>query len=93
MQGVAVAVVEGEANEAAGEIALAQAAMHLVEADQVQIGTAQILDHAGEEARRDLKQAIGLEAVGPRRAHMVQGQDRADAARRKASSARYAPLK
>ena len=33
-----------------------------------------------EKARRDLEQAIGLEAVGPRRAHVVQGQNDADAA-------------
>jgi hypothetical protein len=77
---VAIAVVEGEADEAPLEIALRHAAVHLVEADEVDVGAAQKLDHAGEEARRDLEQAIGLEAVRPRRADVMKRQNDADPA-------------
>ena len=77
---VAIAVVEGETHEAPAEIALGHAAVHLVEADDVDARAAQELDHAGEEARRDFQEPIGLEAIGPRRAHMMQRQDRADPA-------------
>ena len=54
--------------------------MHFVEADEVEAGAAQQLDNAGEKPRRDLEQPIGLEAAGPRRADVVQGQNDADAA-------------
>ena len=79
-QRVAVAVVERETDEAPGEIAFRHAAVHFVEADEVEAGAAQQLDDAGEKPRRDLEQPIGLEAAGPRRADVVQGQNDADAA-------------
>ena len=79
-QRVAVAVVEREADEAPGEIAFRQAAVHFVEADEVEAGAAQQRDDAGQKPRRDLEQPIGLEAAGPRRADVVQGQNDADAA-------------
>ena len=47
LQSVAIAVVEGEADEAAGKIALGQAAVHLVEADQIDAGAAQIFAPRG----------------------------------------------
>ena len=77
---VAITVVEGDADEAAAEIALGHAAVHLVEADGVNVRSAQQLDHAAEKPRRDFEDAIGLEAIGPRRADVMQRQDRADAA-------------
>ena len=80
LQDVAIAVVEGEADEAAAKIARGQAAVHLVERDHVDARAAQQLDHAGQKPRRDFKEPIGLEAVGPRRPHVMHGQNGADAA-------------
>ena len=54
--------------------------MDLVEWDDVDVRAAQSADHVFEELRRDLQQAVRLERVRARRAHMMQGQDRADAA-------------
>ncbi len=74
---VAIAVVEGQAHEAALEIVLGQAPVHLVEADDIDARAAQQFHHPGEKARRDLKQPIGLEQIGPRRAHVMERQDHA----------------
>ena len=68
-------------------VALAQAAVHFVEADEIEPGTAQVFDHAGEETRRHLEQPVGLELVGPPRAHVMQGQDRPDPAQHRAQRA------
>ena len=38
------------------------------------------LDHAGKKARRDFKDAVGLEAIRPRRPHVMQRENDADAA-------------
>ncbi len=80
MQRIAVAVVEGEAHEAAAEIAFGHAAVHLVECDHVDARAAQELDHAVKEARRDFEKPVGLEAVGPWGPNVMHGQDGADAA-------------
>jgi hypothetical protein len=53
--------------------------MHLVEADEVEPGAPQIPHNARKKARRDFKEAIGLKTIGPRRPHVMQRQDRADA--------------
>ena len=55
--------------------------MQLVEADHVDARAAQELDDAAEEARRDFEHMVGLEAVRPQRAHVVQRQNDADAAK------------
>ena len=55
--------------------------MHFVEADEVlEAGAAQQLYDAGEKARRDSRLTVGLQAAAPRRPHVVQGQNDADAA-------------
>ena len=85
---VAITVVEGEANEA-GEIALVR---RRCTSSRLTTSTPSgaIPDHAAEKARRDFEDTIGLEAVGPRRAHMVQRQDCADAGDER-RDAEYAP--
>src|SRR5712692_5366910 len=78
LQGVAVAVVDSEADETPSEIPFRQAAMHLVEADKVEARTPQVPDHVLQEARRHLEQPVGLEPVEPGRPHVVEGEDGAD---------------
>ena len=80
MQRVAIAVVDGNADEPAAEVALHQAPMHLVEADEIEPRAPQIAQHVLEEIRRHLEQPVGLEPVGPRRPHVVQREDRPYAA-------------
>ena len=58
--------------------------MHLVERDDVDVRAAQFADHVFEELRRNLEQAVRLERVRARRAHVMQGQDRANAAEQRA---------
>ena len=77
---IAIAIVECDADETAGEIALGHAAVQFVERNEIDAGTAQLSDDALEELRCDFEQPIGLEAVGPRRTDMMQRQDGADAA-------------
>src|SRR5262249_6260591 len=77
---VAVAVVEGDAGETTAEILLREPAVHLVERDQIDILAAQPTDDAREKLRRDLELPVRLETVAPRRTHVMQHQDRADAA-------------
>ena len=80
LQIVAIAVVEGEADEAAAEIALGHSPVHLVERDDVDVGAPQSRQHVVEELRRDFQQPVRLERVRARRPHVMQRQDRADAA-------------
>jgi hypothetical protein len=77
---VAIAVVEGKANKTPTKIALDQAPVHLVEADDIEPGAAQVGDDAAEKARRDFEQPIGLEAARPRRPHVMERQNGPDAA-------------
>src|SRR6266566_5113416 len=86
-QRVAIAVVEGEAGEAPREIARAEPAMHLVERDELDAGTANGFDRRFQEPGRDLQQPVRLEAVVAARAHVMQGQDRADPADERAQPA------
>src|SRR6266478_1233383 len=86
-QRVAIAVVEGEAGEAPREIARAEPAMHLVERDELDAGTANGFDRRFQEPGRDLPQPVRLEAVAAARAHVMQGQDRADPADERAQPA------
>ena len=51
LQIVAIAVVEGEADEAAAEVALGQPPVHLVERDDVDVGAPQPAQHVVEELR------------------------------------------
>ena len=81
---VAIAVVEREAYEAAAEILFLQPAMRLVERDNVDVRAAQFADHVFEELRRNLEQAVRLERIRARRAHMMQGKDRANTANQRA---------
>ena len=77
---VLVAVVEGEADEAALEVAGDEAAVHLVERDDIDAGALELAQQPLEELRRHLQQPVGLEGVAARRAHVMHGQDGADAA-------------
>ena len=77
---VAIAVVEREAYEAAAEILFLEAAMRLVERNNVDVRAAQFADHVFEELRRNLEQAVRLERLRARRAHVMQGQDCANTA-------------
>src|SRR6266446_5640862 len=63
LQGVAVAVVNGDADEAPLKVALDEATMHLVEADEIEPCLAQIAYHVFEEARRHFEQPVGLEPL------------------------------
>ena len=64
LQRVAIAVVDGQADEAPAEVAFGQAAVHLVEADEVEARAAQVADHVVEKARRHFEQPVRLEPVG-----------------------------
>src|SRR5262249_17161741 len=77
---VAVAVVERKANELAPENSFAQAAMHLVERNEVDAGAAQAQHQPLEEVGRHLEQTVGLERRWSGRAHVMQREDGADAA-------------
>ncbi len=83
LQEVAIAVVEGDADEAALEIALHQAAIHLVERDDVEVGTLQAPDHGRKKARRHLEQTVRLEGAAPGGPHVMQRQDRAYALKKR----------
>ena len=80
---VAVAVIEGEADEGLAVVALGQAEMRLVERDDLEAGGAHLGDHLLEEIRRHLQDAVRLEAAGLLRAHVMQHEDGADAARQR----------
>src|SRR6202008_1866718 len=81
---VAIAVVDGDADEAAPEIAFGQAAMHLVEPDNIESRVLELPDQALEEAGRHLEEAIGLEPVRAWRPHVVQREDHPDTAHERA---------
>jgi hypothetical protein len=53
--------------------------VHLVERDDVDATTLQPPQQTLEEHGRDFEQPVRLERVGPRRAHVMQCQDAADA--------------
>ena len=76
---IAIAVVEGEDDEAAPEIAFREAPVGLVERYDLIVGDADGSQQVVEEFRRDFEVQIRLEPVGARRTHMMEGQDRADA--------------
>ena len=80
---VAIAVVEREADEAAAEILLLEPAVHFVERDDIDVRAAQAADHVLEKFGRDLQQPVRLKRIRARRAHVMQGQDRADAAQQR----------
>ena len=79
LQRVAITVVDRDCDEAARKIALDQPAMHLVEADEIDIAAAQVAQHVVEKLRRDLKQPVRLKQLGSWRPHMMQRHDRANA--------------
>ena len=79
LQIVAIAVVEGEADEAAAEIALGQPPMHLVERDDVGVGAPQPGEHVVEKLRRDFEQPVRLERV----ARAAAAHDAASGSRRR----------
>ena len=76
---VAIAVVEGEAGEAAREVALAHPPVHLVERDDVDVELADMVERRAQEVRRDFEVPVRLERVVPRRPDVVQHEDGADA--------------
>ncbi len=54
-----------------------EAAVHLVETDEVEAGALQPADDVLEKARRHFQQPVRLEPVEPGRTHMMQGKDHA----------------
>src|SRR3569833_590866 len=76
---VAVTVIKGEAGETAREVALAQSLVQLIESDALDVVGAQMRQHFAQEVRRHFKMAIGLKAGVLARAHVMQGEDGADA--------------
>ncbi len=79
LQIVAIAVVEGEADEAAAEIALDQPPVHLVERDEIDAASAAAAEHVFEETRRHLEQPVRLERV----ARAAAARDAASGSRRR----------
>ena len=77
---VAIAVIEGHADETPLEAAAHHALMHLVERDEFAPRAPQPLEQALEEFGRHFEQMVRLKAVAPRRPDVMQRQDRADAA-------------
>jgi hypothetical protein len=77
---VAITVVKGQADEAVLEIALQQAAVHLIEADKLEASSPQQAERIVQELRRDFQVMIGLKCVAPRGPDVMQGQDCANAA-------------
>src|SRR5258708_8208405 len=76
LQRVAVAVIDGHADEPPLEIRLDQAAMHLVKADEVELPASQLPDNVFEKARRYLQDLVGLEPVRARRAPVLHRDHR-----------------
>ena len=79
MQRVAIAVVDGHADETPRDLPFGQAAVHFVEADEVEVRAVQVAHHVLEKARRHFQQSVRLKPVGPRRTHVMKREDRADA--------------
>ena len=78
---VAVAVVERDADETFLEIPLGHAAVHFIERNEIGARAPQAPDNFLEERRGHFKQPVGLELPPPRRTHVMQRHDRADAAK------------
>ena len=75
---VAIAVIEGDAGEAAAEVAFGQSAVHLVERDDVDRLAAQPLDRLQQEFGRNLEPLVRPKLAAAPRPHVVEHQDRAD---------------
>ncbi len=81
---VAVAVVEGEGGEGAGEPALHQPLMQLVHADDVDPARAQMAQRGAQEIGGDFEVPVRLERGLAGRPHMVQHENGADARQERA---------
>ena len=62
---VAIAVVEGEAGEAAREVALAHPPVHFVEGDDVDVEAADVLERRAQEVGRDFQMSGSAEMRRP----------------------------
>src|SRR5262249_52619629 len=71
----------GNASEAAREILLGQAPMHLVKRNDVDIGAPQGGNDSLKEPRGDFQHLVWLESTAPRRPNVMQHQNGADAAK------------
>src|SRR5437899_817238 len=80
LQGVAVTIVDGHADETPAGIAFDETPVHLVQADEIDAAAPQPTHHVVEKARRDLQQTVGLKSVEAGRPHVMQGQDYPDTA-------------
>src|SRR4029077_17454782 len=70
-QRVAICVVESEADKSFREVTIDHAAVHLVEADELQSRAPQSSHQSSEKLRRHFMQAIRLETVRSQRADVV----------------------
>ena len=71
---VAIAVIEGEADEASA-LALLQAAHGLVERDHVEVRLLHLVEHGFEEFGRDLEDAVRRKGLFRPGTHVMQGED------------------
>ena len=76
---VAIAVVEGEAGEAAREVALNHPAMRFIHRYDIDVERADMRQHLAQEIGRDFEMTVGLEQAAARRANVMQHEDGADA--------------
>ena len=74
---VAVAVVEGDGDEAALAGGAVEPPPGLVHGNDVDIGLAERGEHRIEKGRRDFETTLRLEGFVMRRQHPVEGEDRA----------------
>jgi hypothetical protein len=72
-------VIEGDAGEAAAEVALREAAVHLVQGDDVDRLAAQPFDRLQQEFGRNFQPLVRPKFAAAGRPHVVEHQDRADA--------------
>ena len=75
---VAVAVIEGDADEPPRKIALDHAPVHFVQRDDVDPCGLEPLQDRSQILRRHFEEAVGLEFADAGRAHVVQHEHRAD---------------
>src|SRR5215210_3911566 len=79
LQRVLIAVVESNSDKAAGEVAFNQAAVHLVQRNDIHSREAESDHHLLKKIRRYFKQPVGLKYVRARRPNVVECQDEPDA--------------
>src|SRR5205823_13038775 len=75
---IAIAIIDGYADKPLPKITRAKAAMHFIEADDLNPGTLEELEDAFQELRCYFQEPVRLESAMPRRSYVVQHQDGTD---------------